>query len=67
MDAAPADERGLVRLEARNVLLRRTRAFEKLLLLGLEPVPRRDDLRISSCADSPAYKIISAALKVRPG
>ena len=25
--------------------LRRTRAFEKLLLLGLEPVPRRDDLR----------------------
>ena len=45
MDAAPADERGLVRLEARNILLRRTRAFEKLLLLGLEPVPRRDDLR----------------------
>ena len=41
----PAEKRGLVRLEARNILLRRTRAFEKLLLLGLEPVPRRDDLR----------------------
>ena len=41
----PAEKRGLVGLETRNVLLRRARAFEKLLLLGLEPVPRRDDLR----------------------
>ena len=41
----PAEKRGLVGLETRNILLHRTRAFEKLLLLGLEPVPRRDDLR----------------------